>query len=319
MDYTNESYPIIIPTLNRYVHFRRCVESLTKNSMARDTELIIGIDFPPSEKYIEGWKKICEYVPTISGFKTVTVFKHNSNLGAEKNIEYLSEYAFSNYDALILSEDDNEFSSCFLEFMNDSLKRFADDDKVESICGYTSWLYYGLSDCKIIANEDHSAWGIGIWKRKNKSIGNFTNAKIAKLLLRNHIVWRIYSTYPALLGMLLEMLKKNVLWGDTVNTTLNIIYGKVQIKPGISMVRNWGHDGSGLHCGETINDAYSAQKIDTSLHYNYDGKGFYNSKKLTGKMFCLGLPDNFFKRSAILILILLRYLQFRLNVKKIVE
>lgn len=54
--------PILIPTLNRYEHIRRCVESLSRCTHADKTELVIGLDFPPSEKYIERWKRIDAYL-----------------------------------------------------------------------------------------------------------------------------------------------------------------------------------------------------------------------------------------------------------------
>lgn len=49
--------PVIIPTLNRYDHFIKCLESLEKCSGAEYTEVFVALDFPPSNKYIEGWKK----------------------------------------------------------------------------------------------------------------------------------------------------------------------------------------------------------------------------------------------------------------------
>lgn len=42
-------YPVIIPTLNRFEHFKNCVESLANCTYAPETELIIGLDFPPAE------------------------------------------------------------------------------------------------------------------------------------------------------------------------------------------------------------------------------------------------------------------------------
>ena len=51
-------YPIIIPTLNRYEHFKRCVESLAKNIHSDKTERVIGFDFPPSNKYFDGYEKM---------------------------------------------------------------------------------------------------------------------------------------------------------------------------------------------------------------------------------------------------------------------
>ena len=54
--------PVIIPTLSRYEHFRKCFESLEKCTYAEETDVYVGLDYPPSEKYIEGWKKIDRYL-----------------------------------------------------------------------------------------------------------------------------------------------------------------------------------------------------------------------------------------------------------------
>ena len=77
--------PILIPTLNRYEHLRRCVESLAKNKLAKESELVIGLDYPPQEKYQEGWEKIKEFLPTISGFGKVTILSADKNIGAVNN------------------------------------------------------------------------------------------------------------------------------------------------------------------------------------------------------------------------------------------
>ena len=55
-------YPIIIPTLNRYEKLKACIDSLTQSEEAKYTELVIGLDYPPADKYIDGWKKIYEYI-----------------------------------------------------------------------------------------------------------------------------------------------------------------------------------------------------------------------------------------------------------------
>ena len=74
MENINKFAPVIIPTLNRYDHFHRLVESLSKSPEAKETELVIGLDYPPSEKYMDGFCKIRDYIPTITGFRKVTVF-----------------------------------------------------------------------------------------------------------------------------------------------------------------------------------------------------------------------------------------------------
>ena len=50
--------PIYIPTLNRFGHLKKCLESLMANSWASKTDVFIALDFPPSEKYKEGWLKV---------------------------------------------------------------------------------------------------------------------------------------------------------------------------------------------------------------------------------------------------------------------
>ena len=54
--------PVYIPTLNRYEHFKRCLESLERCTDADKTDVYVGLDYPPSEKYVAGWKKIDEYL-----------------------------------------------------------------------------------------------------------------------------------------------------------------------------------------------------------------------------------------------------------------
>ncbi len=46
--------PVLIPTLNRYEHFKRCLESLELCTGADKTDVYVGLDFPPSEKYHKG-------------------------------------------------------------------------------------------------------------------------------------------------------------------------------------------------------------------------------------------------------------------------
>ena len=59
---------------------------------------------------------------------------------------------------------------------------------------------------------------------------------------------KIIKTYPALYMMLYNMTRHNENWGDVKRTTINILHNRYQFRPAISLVRNCGFDGSGLHC-----------------------------------------------------------------------
>ena len=91
--------PIIIPTLNRYEHLRRCIESLGKNTLANETEIYISLDYPPSDKYIEGYNKVYQYLKSnsIDGFKEVHIFFQEKNLGPTENAYFLRREVYKKY------------------------------------------------------------------------------------------------------------------------------------------------------------------------------------------------------------------------------
>ena len=202
--------PIIIPTLNRYEHFKNCVESLKKDKLASQTELIIGLDYPPSEKYVNGYNSIKDYIPTICGFKEVIVLESKTNLGPIENVNRLKEYVKNkNYDSYIFTEDDNVFSSCFLQFINDALNKYRFDRNILSISGYSHKECYSFPS-RFYFTYDSCAWGLGCWINKENALDNIFE-----------------KTY--------------------------------QFRPVISLVRNCGQDGSGLHSG--INKTLQEQDI----------------------------------------------------------
>ena len=47
--------PVRISTLCRSAHFIRLIESLKRNMWAKYTEVYVGLDYPPNEKYLKGW------------------------------------------------------------------------------------------------------------------------------------------------------------------------------------------------------------------------------------------------------------------------
>lgn len=261
-------YPIIIPTLNRYIHFRRCVESLANNTHADKTELIIGLDYPPSERYVEGYKQIKSYIPTIKGFGKVTVFERTENFGAIKNGSALLEYAFEQYDAIISTEDDNEFSPCFLDFMNKALNKYMYDDRVSCVEGENNIHYLNLISTNIMFAPTGGGRGLGLWKRKRgllpiEDVGSGIEYA-HRLIVSWDKSWRIYKMYPGMLKMLMDMITRGKeIWGDTLIGCCNIVEGLLQLRPRRSMVRNHGYDGSGLHSG--TNPQYMHQILEYEL------------------------------------------------------
>lgn len=251
-------YPIVIPTLCRFEHFKRCIESLLKNTHVEKTELIIGLDYPAKEEHWEGYNKINSYISDISGFKKITLFKRKYNYGAEDNSIDLVNYAFSEYDAYIYTEDDNEFSPCFLDFMNKALDLYKDEPRVTSVCGYTAFDYENIKKKGSIFTHDNCAWGMGVWKDKDKDINNMELYR--QIWNSTYQYWSLFLKAPSIASMLAAMIQKQTLWGDVMRTVKNIKNETFQVRPYASMVRNWGYDGTGLHCTE-IDEEMEKQKI----------------------------------------------------------
>lgn len=256
-------YPVMIPTLNRFHHFKRCVESLGQNTHANKTVLYIGLDYPPSPKYKEGWLKIKEYIPTINGFKNIILIEHKDNLGAVANWDFLVNEIKKNYDAYIATEDDNEFSPCFLDFMNKVLNKYHDNSKVISVSGFTHKGH--ISEKNIIASPSFTAWGVGYWfdKKAKEDINYYY-----KRLLSPISVLKLSFKCPQSLMLLMVMMKHTTQYGDAMSCVYEALEDKIQIVPSISMVRNWGDDGSGLHSGNQ--NLQSKREISSLLTITLD-------------------------------------------------
>ena len=82
--------PVMITACNRYDHLQRCIASLQRNGYAKETELYISVDYPWDETYLNDWEKVCGLLRgPIEGFKQVTIYYQESNLGFYENKTFL--------------------------------------------------------------------------------------------------------------------------------------------------------------------------------------------------------------------------------------
>ena len=73
------------------------------------------------------------------------------------------------------------------------------------------------------------------------------------------------------------MLKHKEICGDAIKGIYNAIHDTYCIMPRVSMVRNWGTDGSGVHShSKNIkqNRFYSTQVISKDLHFDFSNDYF---------------------------------------------
>ena len=302
--------PVFVPTLNRYEHFKRCVESLARCTHAKKTDLFIALDYPLKDSHWEGYNKIKKYLVTINGFKSVNVIERKENFGSAKNYIEGQKEIFEKYDRLIFSEDDNEFSPNFLDYINKGLDKFEDNPNIIFISGYiqpiTIPTKYAGNYC---FQRRLAAWGFGAWKGKSYKI-YYTNDEIKMCLKSWKNALKLYKRSQKHLDNLVRSaIEGRDLYGDMAIGIYFAINNKLRsINPTVSKVRNYGHDGSGMHCGNMNEDIYKSQIIDQE-------EKFYFIEPKQNNILVQREVDKYFRlKLKQKIILLLNYLFFKLKI-----
>lgn len=267
--------PVIIATYSRVEHFIKCVESLKVNSLAKESVLIIGIDFPIKDEHVKANQEIKEYCRNITGFKEVVIKEWSENLGPRMNFFKLREIGFTFSNKLILTEDDNIFHQDFLNYMNHNLDKFENDETVFSVCGYNYPINYkNVNPTDNLCLKAYSAWGVGIWKEKFEDV-NFKSGEFQNILISPSKVLSVSRKLGEhIIQHYLHAERKKLIYGDTWVSLYLYQCDKYCIFPAKTLVKNIGNDGSGINCGvdckinnqimlngEKINEVYHVESV----------------------------------------------------------
>jgi hypothetical protein len=222
--------------------------------LAENSHLFIASDAPKSEKSEDVIKEIRNYSKSIKGFREVELISFQKNLGAAESFKESFKQVFSKYDRLIYTEDDNIFSSNFLEFINKGLDYYRDDSRIFSICGYRHPFKMPKNYSQdIFFSIMMSAWGWGIWKDRYMSVNinekDFSDVKRKKLHKRMSNTWQL----------IMENINSGEVYGDAVMELYCLKNNLLNVFPRISLVQNYGNDGSGAHC--SINENFRNQEM----------------------------------------------------------
>ncbi len=274
--------PVIICTLNRYEHFKRCIESLENNPWAKYTEIFISVDYPPEEKYVEGHDKIVDYLNSRKfKFKEVHLYVQEENLGTLPNYLFLQETVFEQYDRLISLEDDIEVSPNYLEFMDKSLEYGKSDEKVFCVCGFSDLIKKPATMNGTAFKLCCYQWGVGIYKEKWLQMEeSLTREWINSIVLDKRRMFKLFCESPQtfyffLVGYIINKDKVFFMDEERVNpidiTILiyMIMNNMYSILPTKSKVRNWGYDGTGQNCGLNENMLPQKQELDMEQEFEF--------------------------------------------------
>lgn len=282
--------PVVVITCNRYEGFRACIESLQKNTLAPKTELFIGLDYPPSFEYEEGYYRNLEYLGKgIEGFKKVHLLKREYNFGVTKNWNDLVDRALEICDCYIGTEDDNVFSIDFLDYMNYYLKLFKNDRRVFSICGHAipeEEDYFKNKEQYTFARHGYNGYGIGMWKKKMQEYTDTISKEwIEKQIRINSYKNLLHIQKRIRYKLINRIIKDDWETADSLLTVYMWLADKYQICPCKTKVKNNGWDGKGIHsgyCPEKNEGTFTDDKDDFNIE-NADsllkivGQDYYSS------------------------------------------
>jgi len=258
---TNDLAPITLFTYNRPEHTRKTLNALAKNDLAEQSQLFIFCDGPKSDATGDDIKKIEQVRELVDAYDwpgNKSVIKRDKNWGLADSIVNGVTEIVDEYGKIIVLEDDLIVSSTFLSFMNEALSIYKTSNRVYQISGYM--VPHRLPLKKVRFLRAPGSWGWGTWKDRwngftlddDIALNSVEKSKIEK--------FNIDGSYPHY-----KHLKKNYLnemdsWA--VKWYAHIFKSRgICMYPSKSLVRNIGHDSSGVHCKGINQNVYGNQKV----------------------------------------------------------
>jgi hypothetical protein len=237
--------PIALFVYNRPDHTRRTLAYLQKNLLAEESRLFIFSDGPKTEADKAKIEQVRQLAKSVTGFKSVKITEHKENLGLANSIISGVTKLVNEYDKVIVFEDDLLSSPYTLRYFNESLDRYASEEKVMHVGAYM----YDLPDKKLPQTFFYRAatsWGWATWARAwkdfepdiDKLMGQFDKQKISRFSIEGNMnFWKQMEQFKA---------GKNNSWAIRWYASIFLKNG-LTLNPSHSLVHNIGHDGSGVH------------------------------------------------------------------------
>lgn len=239
--------PILLFVYNRPLHVRRSIESLLANELAKDSELYIFSDAAKDETAQPNVNEVRQFIHSIKGFKEIHYVERTENWGLARNIIDGVTTLVNQYGRVIVLEDDLIVAPYFLQFMNDALETYKDEENVCHIqaCDFTKDPI--LPDTFLI--KWTGSWGWATWKRAWK-LFNRNGQELLDELIRRKLTYRFdFNGKYGYTRMLRNQIKgKNNSWAIRWNASL-FLADKLSLNVGKSLIQNEGFDGSGTNCG----------------------------------------------------------------------
>ena len=256
--------PIVVFTYNRPEHTLRAFNALLKNPLANESDIIIYSDSAKTANHNKAVDEVRSFLSEITGFRSKKVIHRDKTFGlAESIIQGVTE-VLQESEKVIVLEDDMVVSPYFLEYMNEALEQFVEDDRVISVHGYVYPVDFELPEAFFVKGAD--CWGWATWRR-GWEIFEPNGQFLLDELKRRHLIQEFdYNGAYHFSNMLKDQIKgANDSWAIRWHASA-FLAGKLTLYPGRSLVHNSGNDGSGTHCGTS--DSMDIKLSETKINLN---------------------------------------------------
>jgi hypothetical protein len=258
--------PVALFAYRRPDHLRRALDSLAANPGADQTALNIFCDGAKSamdRDAVEKVRQISRGIQDLGIFQSVRVIERDHNIGlAESVISGVTEI-LEIHDRVIVVEDDLVVSPDFLEYMNQALELYANNEEVISIHGFMYSVPPVLPQTVFLRGAD--CWGWATWRR-GWELFEPDSQKLLKELDRSpdRAGFDFNGAFPYR-----QMLKDQA--AGTIDSwairwyASAFLANKLTLYPGRSLVENIGQEGSGTHSESATSHEVTAKRIDLPI------------------------------------------------------
>lgn len=242
---------MVLFVFNRPEHTRRTVEALGANSNAGSTPLVVYSDAARDARDESDVAAVRAYIHTIRGFRDVRIVEQARNLGLAGSVISGVTDVMGRYGCAIVLEDDMETASCFLDYMNDALRKYRDEERVYCIHGYSFPADLSGVGTDTFFLRGAECWGWATWKRAWDRFcpdAAWLHRQLRKQGLAGEFD---YGGNYAYMRMLERQSRGQIdSWAIRWRASAFVNNG-LTLWPKVSLVRNFGMDGSGVHCDST--------------------------------------------------------------------
>lgn len=238
--------PIALFAYNRPEHVRQTVTALRANPPAAYSDLHIFSDGPSSPGEVATVNEVREYLRTIKGFASVSLYERERNLGLAASVIDGVNRICNASGQVIVVEDDLIVAPCFLGYMNLALNRYRNEPNVMQISGHMFPVDIPVRDDAFFL-PFASSWGWATWQRAWKMFDPLCAgyAQLKSDAKRRH-AFNMNGAYDYYSMLEAQRAGRVDSWAIRWNLSVFMNDGLV-LYPVKSLVENKGFDGSGTH------------------------------------------------------------------------